>query len=109
MKEIRLIAWLVLVAMLSWGGAYTGQASSQESGSASLPGYFLAAGTPSPASSPLLSTRAPGETKTPEPTRAPLPTPPPSDPDTTSMIILFGILLGVIVLFGMVVNSRRIF
>lgn len=51
----------------------------------------------------------PRPTRTPRPTGTPIPVPPPSDPDTNSMLIGLGIIAALVVLFGVWVNrSARV-
>ncbi|MCI0520729.1 MAG: hypothetical protein L0Z70_10815 [Chloroflexi bacterium] len=56
---------------------------------------------------PLPST--PDPTRTPRPTPTPLLVPPPSDPDTTHLMVIFGVIAVTVVLFGIFLNRRRVF
>ena len=46
-------------------------------------------------------------TRTPKPTATPIPTPPPSDPGGIRLIISFGILAVIVVIFGVWINRQR--
>lgn len=48
-------------------------------------------------------------TNTPKPTSTPIPTPPPSDPSINNLMAIFGILIVVVIIFGIWVNWRRVF
>jgi len=57
----------------------------------------------------------PAQTEAPEPTRAPRPTPtpmiipPPSNPNTIQLLVIFGILVVLVVIFGLLLNRNRVF
>jgi hypothetical protein len=67
---------------------------------------------------PLQGSTAPDklvQAETPEPTRAPRPTstpiaiPPPSDPGTIQLMVIFGILVVLVVIFGLLLNRNQVF
>ncbi len=51
---------------------------------------------------------SPTPTRTKRPTATPLPVPPPSDPKSLQWIVAFGVLIVVIILFGIVLNRRKL-
>jgi hypothetical protein len=64
--------------------------------------------TPSPTAAP--QTSEPVEpTRTPKPTATPVPTPPPSDPGKIRLMIGFGILAVIVIIFGVWINRQRTF
>lgn len=86
------------------------QAPTPELPTATLVGYIIITPTFSPSPSPTVEpTVGPTPTKTPKPTTTPLTIPPPSDPGTSNLMVLFGILIGVVILIGIGLNYRRIF
>jgi len=63
--------------------------------------------TPSPIEISPIKTPKPNSPSRPTPTSVPVP--PPSDPRTTQLMVLFGILIVTIVIFGIWLNRRKIF
>jgi hypothetical protein len=68
--------------------------------------------TLTPTSTPTLSPTPPPPTLTPtktkRPTATPFPIPPPSDPVSLQWIVAFGVLIVVVILFGFLINRRRL-
>jgi hypothetical protein len=86
------------------------QAPTPELPTATLAGYIIITPTFSPSPSPTVEpTVGPTPTKTPKPTATPLTIPPPADPGTSNLMVLFGILIGVVILIGIGLNYRQIF
>jgi cyanophycinase-like exopeptidase len=82
---------------------------------AATPVLITATPTPLPTSTATASpTVTPTATRTHRPTRTPRPTatppviPPPSNPDTNQWMVGFSVLIVVIILFGMLINRRRL-
>ncbi len=63
--------------------------------------------------SPVPGTPASGETqdptRTPRPTPTPMPLPPPSNPNTIQLMVIFGILVVLVVVFGLWLNRNSVF
>jgi hypothetical protein len=70
---------------------------------------FLFRRTAIPVSNSSLTLATPEATRPPQPTPTPIPTPPPSDSKTTDFMVLLGISIVVIVIFGIWINWRRVF
>lgn len=66
-----------------------------------------ATSTPTPTST-AIPTRTHRPTRTPRPTATPLAIPPPSDPNLNQWLIAFGTLIIIIVLFGLLLNRRKL-
>ena len=61
------------------------------------------------ATSTPTDTLPPGKaTRTPRPTATPLTIPPPSDPESTQQMIGFGVFVVLVILFGVLINRKRI-
>jgi len=109
MNAFRLTILLILIALTIWAGGQSSQAASPDVEQANPSGYIQDGSTPTTIAPSTPDASVVEATKTPQPTRAPQPTPPPSDPETTQLIAIFGVLLVVVILFGMVINRHRIF
>lgn len=48
-------------------------------------------------------------TRTPKPTSTPIATPPPADPGTINMMIIFGVIAVIIIIIGVWINRQRTF
>lgn len=67
--------------------------------------------TPKPTLTPTLTstpTQSPTPTKRVRPTSTPIIIPPPSDPVTQNMMVLFGVLIVAVIILGIWINRRRI-
>ncbi len=67
--------------------------------------------TPSPSPTPTVTaspTPSPTATQRVKPTPTPLIIPPPSDPETRNWMIVFGVLIVVVIVIGILLNRRRI-
>jgi cyanophycinase-like exopeptidase len=86
------------------------QVPTPELPTATLAGYIIVTPTMSPSPSPTVEpTEGPTPTKTPKPTATPLTIPPPANPGTSNLMVLFGLLIAVVILIGIGINYRRIF
>jgi len=73
----------------------------------SIAGSLLSTVTPQPLESTPTEVMKP--TRLPRPTPTPIPTPPPTNPKTIQMMAAFGILVVVVILFGIFINRRQVF
>jgi hypothetical protein len=48
-------------------------------------------------------------TRTPKPTSTPIATPPPADPGTINMMIIFGVIAVIVIIIGVWINRQRTF
>ena len=63
----------------------------------------------SPVPDKLVQAETPEPTRAPRPTPTPIAVPPPSDPSTTQLMVIFGILVVLVVIFGLLLNRNRVF
>lgn len=70
-----------------------------------LPGSQLSTMTPQPLKpTPTFMLKS---THAPRPTPTPIPTPPPTNPKTIQLMAAFGVLVVVVILFGIFINRRQ--
>lgn len=73
------------------------------------PAYLPLPENPEPAqmASPTPTREPRRPTRTPGPTNTPIPIPPPQDPGVTQMMVAFGILVVLVILFGVWLNRKN--
>jgi hypothetical protein len=62
-----------------------------------------------PVEPPTETPEPPDPTRTPKPTSTPIATPPPADPETINMMIIFGVIAVIVIIIGVWINRQRTF
>ena len=62
-----------------------------------------------PTSEGLAQAETPEPTRAPRPTPTPLAVPPPPNPTTIQLLVIFGVLVVLVVIFGLLLNRNRVF
>lgn len=76
---------------------------------ATIAGYIIITPTQAPSPTPTIEpTIRPTPTRIRKPTATPLSIPPSADPRTSNLMVLFGLLIAIVILFGIGLNYRRI-
>lgn len=85
------------------------QLSTPELPTATIAGFIVITPTPVPSATPTIEpTKGPTPTRIRKPTATPLTIPPPADPGTSNLMVFFGLLIAIVIIFGITLNYRRI-